>query len=258
MTEIMPAGGSTNTGMVISEFAEARGQAPMETPRLLHHITEACRKLDMQLGRHHMKSMSEVDLDTEGQYEVVLPEYLRAVSEIWLVNGTTEAMSKMEEKDEGWLIGTFPNLMDRTTGNQNVGTPGYWAMAPQKWHNGLGYIDDCELLIDEADVYIDDEDTVRSIYLAPAVDDLSVGSRLVVWGTHWTPKMRGLTDTNWWIEHYPSAVVWACMWRWDSLYRSDGSANAWLEKAIADTKKYHGDLIATATRSRKMQMGDQL
>jgi len=230
----------------------------MSDPMLLHHLTESCRKLDEEFGRDHMKCENEVDLSVAGQFEVALPEHIRSVSDIWFRNGTTLSLHEMHEVPEKRMLLVFPNLRDVTTGNQNVGCPGYWALAPQKWQNGLGLINQCNLIINEADVYINDEDSIRSVFIAPAVETEYAGGTLVVWGTAWTPRLRGYDDTNWWIENYPTAVGYTAMWRYDMLHRDQNSATAWLEAAKQSARKYHHSLVATANRSVTMQMGDQL
>lgn len=238
---------------VWDDFYNARGKVDLDRLTVLRYLNMASRKLDQMTGRHHMKSESLVTLSEAGQYLVPLPDNLRAISASWIrdPNGYKYRMRRM---DAAWIYANYPSVDAVGDTDQDTGTPGYWDLGPSRFGNGYGYIRDTTVKINEADVFINAEPTTRSILIAPAVASTLVGGDLILYGTHWTPSLKGMSDTNFWVEHWPDALVFAAMWRFDTLHRDGTSSEDWLVQAKAELHEYHRQTAAMVSRDMPMQM----
>lgn len=228
--------------MTLSEmrelFVEVTGRKDLEdtsnTISANWYIQRGSKYLDKNFPSPFSKAWIKKDLD-EDEYSIEL-NYCRAVFQIYATD-TDNVRYLITKKSLRWWKENYDP--DGTSGN-----PEYWAqavtrLAPEQFDLTAGDYTD-EFTYDTDDHLFGDSFEKSLLLFSPMADETYTISIL---GRFDSTPLTEDTDSNFWSNEYPDALVFAAALTMERMYRNREGASAWLD-AIQDELKGMEDDIA--------------
>jgi hypothetical protein len=155
-----------------------------------------------------------------GRNYVIFP-YCRAIKEVWAMTASERLrLKKIDMRD----LREYYNEPISTVSN---GEPAYYAPAVLRMipESDRLAIDDCDAMIDYADVMFDRHYEYNGVIFYPPPDEVYI---LEVWGLFYSPELSADTDESYWSVVHPEVLLMAAMHQVEIMYRNTEGANDWL------------------------------
>lgn len=185
-----------------------------------NYIKRGLTYLDLLMNTGHSKAKLFSTLATGSWY--VLMEGCRAVTEVWLTDSTDRTKLTKITLDD------FKKYYSEPMGSADQDTPEYYAIANLRTSPETATTITLESFVGALITVASAEHTYDAILIGPPAD----GAYIVeVEGLFYQTTLSNDTDTNYWTDRYPQAVIWATIREIELDYRNTDGAKDW-ENAI--------------------------
>ena len=182
---------------IIARFKQASGRYDLTDEQIIQFIDDGRILLDSLVAAGTTVVTDDFPLEN-GDYYVEV-QNCRAVLQVYSVDneGNTIVLERYSSYED--FIEDYPNVPA-----SDKGTPVCYAVVGPRQVEGAN--------------------TSRMVLFAPAAE---AGVTLRVVSRKFSKKLTSPTDTNFWSEAYPAALVYAACWALENLYRNTEGANSW-------------------------------